>query len=138
MALIMERIIIMTQLQQFAAPVGRLLLALIFIMAGLNKIPNYAQTAGWMDSMGVPGVLLPLVILLEVGAGLAILVGWKTRWAALALSGFCILSAIIFHSNFAVQAEMISFMKNLAIAGGLLFVFLHGAGSYSLDNRNSN
>jgi len=128
----------MTQLQQFAAPVGRLLLALIFIMAGLNKIPNYAQTAGWMDSMGVPGVLLPLVILLEVGAGLAILVGWKTRWAALALSGFCILSAIIFHSNFAVQAEMISFMKNLAIAGGLLFVFLHGAGSYSLDNRNSN
>ena len=100
--------------------VGRILLAYIFLLAGINKISGYAGTQAYMDSMGVPGMLLPLVILLEIGAGLAIIIGWKTRWAAIALSLFTLIAAFIFHSNFEDQMQMILFMKNLYISGGLI------------------
>ena len=115
--------------------IARILLAHIFVMAGLSKIGGYAGTQGYMESVGVPGMLLPLVILVEVGAGLAILLGWQTRWASYALAGFSIVSAVIFHSNLADQMQMILFMKNFAMAGGLLLLAEHGAGAYSLDNR---
>ena len=118
----------------YAMPVGRVLIALIFIMFGMNKIFNYGSTAGWMDAMGAPSFLLPGVVVLEVLGGLAIVVGWQTRWVALALAGFSILSAIIFHNNFSDQNEMANFMKNIAIAGGFLFLFANGAGRWSLDN----
>ena len=101
----------------FAAPVSRVLISLIFIMFGLNKLFNYGATAGWMEAMGVPSFLLPFVIILEVFGGIAIIIGWQTRWIALGLAGFSILSALIFHNNFADQNEMASFMKNIAIAG---------------------
>lgn len=127
----------MTKLENFAAPLGRVLIALIFVMSGFTKITSYAATAGWMASMGVPGGLLPLVIILEIVGGLAIVVGWQTRWAALALGGFSVVSAALFHADFADQNQMISFMKNIAIAGGFLFLFVHGAGAYSIDNRNA-
>lgn len=127
----------MSQLQSLAAPVGRVLIAFIFVMSGLNKMFNYGATAGWMDAMGAPGSLLPLVIFLEVLGGLAIIVGWQTRWVALALAGFSVLSALIFHNNFADQNEMANFMKNIAIAGGFLFLFANGAGAWSLDNRKA-
>ncbi|WP_171181259.1 DoxX family protein [Ruegeria sp. HKCCD8929] len=127
----------MTQLQTFAAPAGRVLIALIFVMFGLNKIFSYGATAGWMDAIGVPGALLPVVILLEVLGGIAIIVGWQTRLIALALAGFSVLSALIFHANFADQNEMANFMKNVAIAGGFLFLVANGAGAYSLDNRKA-
>ena len=127
----------MSQLQVFAAPAGRVFIALIFVMSGLNKIFSYGATAGWMDAMGVPGSLLPLVIIVEVLGGLAIIVGWQSRWVALALAGFSVLSALIFHNNFADQNEMGNFMKNFAIAGGFLFLFTHGAGAYSLDSRKA-
>ena len=87
----------------FAAPVGRVLIALIFVMSGLNKINNYNNTAGWMDAMGVPGNLLPLVIALEVLGGAAIMVGWQTRIAAFLFAGFSIVSAAIFHADFSDQ-----------------------------------
>jgi putative oxidoreductase len=125
----------MNQLQIYAAPVGRLFLAFMFIMSGLNKIGGYAGTQGWMDSMGVPGALLPLVIALEVLGGLAILVGYRARLVALAMAGFCVLSAILFHANFADQMQMTSFMKNITIAGGFLMIVVNGAGAYALDNR---
>ena len=125
----------MNQLQIYAAPVGRLFLAFMFIMSGLNKIGGYAGTQGWMDSMGVPGALLPLAIALEVLGGLAILVGYRARLVALALAGFCVLSAILFHANFADQMQMMSFMKNITIAGGFLMIGANGAGAYALDNR---
>ncbi len=86
-----------------------------------------------MEAMGVSGALLPLVILLEVGGGLALLVGWQTRWMAGALAGFSLTAAVIFHSNFADQMQMMLFMKNLAISGGLLLLVVHGAGRLSLD-----
>lgn len=115
---------------------ARIFLAQIFIMAGINKISGYAGTAGYMDAMGVPGGLLPVVIVLEVVAGLAILVGWQTRIAAYALAGFTVVAAIIFHHDFANQMQTIMFMKNWAIAGGLLLLAVNGAGALSLDNRN--
>ena len=122
-------------MNKYSNVIARVLLAHIFIIAGLNKIMGYAGTQGYMESVGVPGMLLPLVILVEVGAGLAVLVGWQTRWAAYALAGFTVLSAIIFHSNLGDQTQMIMFMKNFAIAGGLLLLAEHGAGVFSLDSR---
>jgi len=122
-------------MNKYSSVIARILLAHIFIMAGMNKIMGYAGTQGYMEAMGVPGMLLPLVILVEVGAGLALLVGWQTRWAAYSLAGFTVVSAIIFHSNFADQVQMIMFMKNMAITGGLLLLAEHGAGAFSMDNR---
>lgn len=127
----------MNTLKDFSAPIGRLLLAMIFVMSGLGKISSYAGTQGYMEAMGVPGVLLPLVILIEVIGGLAIILGWQTRVAAIALAGFSIVAAALFHSDFGDQMQMIMFMKNTAIAGGFLLLFAHGPGAYALDNRNS-
>ncbi|UTW07428.1 DoxX family protein [Pseudomonas benzenivorans] len=112
---------------------ARLLLAHIFLLAGINKISGFAGTQGYMESMGVPGVLLPLVILLEVGGGLALILGLLTRWAALALAAFSVAAAVIFHSNFSEQMQMILFMKNFSMAGGLLMLYVHGAGAISID-----
>jgi putative oxidoreductase len=115
--------------------VARVFLGHIFLLAGISKISAYEGTQGYMDAMGVPGVLLPLVILLEVAGGLMIIGGLKTKWAAIALAVFSVVSAAIFHNNFADQLQMILFMKNIAIAGGFLLLAVHGAGAYSLDNR---
>ena len=115
--------------------VARIFLSHIFILAGINKISGYAGTQGYMESVGVPGMLLPLVIILEVAGGIAVLVGWQTRIAAYALAVFTAVAAIIFHSNLADQMQMIMFMKNWAITGGLLLLAVHGAGALSLDNR---
>lgn len=119
----------------FVAPAGRLLIASMFVISGLNKLNNYSNTAGWMDSMGVPGSLLPLVIALEVLGGVAIMIGWQTRITAILFAGFCVMSAVLFHANFSDQNQMIPLMKNISIAGGFLFLVVHGAGAYSLDNR---
>ena len=122
-------------MDKYANLAGRILLAHIFLLAGLNKITGYSGTQGYMEAMGVPGMLLPLVILLEVGGALALIVGWQTRWAAYALALFSIVSALIFHSNLSDQIQMILFMKNWAMAGGLLVLAANGAGAFSLDQR---
>ena len=113
---------------------ARILLALIFIIAGWGKLgAGYAGTQQYMASMGVAGGLLPLVIFAELGGGFGILFGALTRLAATGLAVFCILSALFFHTDFANQMQFIMFMKNLAIAGGMLALVAHGAGAYSLD-----
>jgi len=117
--------------------VARVFLGHIFLLAGISKIGAYEGTQGYMDAMGVPGALLPLVILLEVLGGLAVIAGWKTKWASIALAAFSVVAAAIFHNNFADQTQMILFMKNIAIAGGFILLAVHGAGAYSLDNRRS-
>lgn len=114
---------------------GRVLMSAIFVMAGISKLGSYAATQGYMESMGVPGSLLPLVILLELGGGVTVLLGWQTRISAFLLAGFCIVSALIFHANFGDQMQSILFMKNLAMAGGFLFLVADGAGVWSLDAR---
>lgn len=113
---------------------GRALLSAIFISAGFSKLgAGYAGTQGYMEAMGVSGSLLPLVIATEVLAGIALLVGFQARIAALMLAGFSLLSAMLFHFNFSEQMQSILFMKNLAIAGGLLMVVSQGAGHWSID-----
>mgnify|MGYP001821582570 CR=1 FL=1 len=114
---------------------GRVLISAIFIMAGINKISGYAGTQGYMESMGVPGALLPLVILLEIGGGLAVLLGWQTRIAALLLAGFTVLSALIFHADLGDQMQFILFMKNLAMAGGLMFLVAGRRHDWSIDAK---
>ncbi len=125
----------MNTLNTLTAPIGRLFLSLIFITSGLNKIAQYQGTQGYMEAMGVHGALLPLAIATEVLGGLAVLLGWKTRYAALVLAGFSVVSGVLFHSDFADQAQMINFMKNLTIAGGFIMIMAHGAGNYALDNH---
>ena len=114
---------------------GRVFIALIFVVAGYSKIGGYAGTAAYMESTGVPGLLLPLVIALELGGGLLIIAGFQTRIVAFLLSGFCLASAALFHNNFADQMQSILFMKNVAIAGGFLFLVVHGAGTFSVDGK---
>ena len=126
----------MQTLQALSAPLGRLLIALIFVFSGIGKIGQYAGTQAYMDSVGVPGFLLPAVIALEILGGLAIILGWHSRVAAFLLAGFSLLSAILFHSNFGDQMQMIMFLKNVALAGGFLMIVSLGAGPYSIDNRN--
>lgn len=109
---------------------ARMLIAYIFIVAGWGKITGYEATIGYMAAMGVPTALLLLVILLELGGGIAIILGLQTRVIALALAGFSIISAILFHG---APDDAINFMKNLAMAGGLLILVLHGAGRLSVD-----
>jgi putative oxidoreductase len=122
-------------MEKYLNLIGRILLAHIFVLAGITKITGYAGTQAYMESMGIPGALLPLVIALEIGGGLALIVGWQTRLAALALAGFSVVSAVIFHANFGDQIQMILFMKNFAMAGGLLMVAAYGAGAFSLEAR---
>lgn len=123
--------------QQISAPAGRVFLATIFFMSGLNKMSAYAGTQGYMEAMGVPGSLLPLVIALEVLGGLAIIVGWQTKAVAIALAGFSVLSAVLFHADFTDQMQMGMFMKNIAIAGGFLMLIAQGPGAFAIDNRKA-
>jgi putative oxidoreductase len=114
---------------------GRSFLAVLFLLSGLGKIGAYAATAAFMSSRGVPGALLPVVIATEVVGAIAIILGWQTRIAAFLLVGYSLLTALIFHTNFADQIDMIMFLKNVSIAGGCLLLVANGAGPLSLDRR---
>jgi len=105
----------------------------MFIISGFGKIAAYAGTQQYMANAGVPGFLLPLVIALEVGGGLAILVGAFTRTAAVLLALFTVAAALLFHFNLADQNQFVHFVKNIAIAGGFLTLAAHGAGPISID-----
>ena len=114
---------------------GRVLLSAIFFISGLGKIGAYSVTAGYMQAVGVPGALLPLVIATEVLGAIAIVAGWRTRIVAFLLAGFTLLSALLFHNNFGDQVQAIMFLKNVSIAGGLLLLVATGAGRLSVDAR---
>lgn len=113
--------------------IGRILLSQIFVIAAWGKITGYAGTAHYMAAYGVPTFLLPLVILLEMGCGIALLIGWKTRWAALALGIYSVIAAIIFHHQTANQMQQIMLMSDLAFAGGLFVIAAVDSGKLSLD-----
>ena len=124
------------------ALIGRILLALMFVLAGFSKIGGFAGTVGYMQAKGIPAasVLAVLTILLELGGGLALVFGFYTRWAALALGLFTLLVTFIFH-NFWAQPEaqqmtqQLMFMKNLSVAGGMFVLAAFGAGALSLDAK---
>ena len=115
--------------------IGRVFISGIFLLSGYNKIVNYDGTVGWMESFGLPGFLLIPAIILEIIAPLLIIIGYQTRIAAGALSLFCIATAIIFHTDFSNQMQLIAFMKNIALAGGFLFLLVNGARGYCLDKK---
>lgn len=124
-------------LKQYGPLAGRILLALIFILAGYGKIKGWDGTLGFMASKGLPmpEVLLALTILVELGGGLLLLVGFQARWAALALFLFLIPVTLVFHPFWAVAGEYNAFMKNLAIMGGMLYVMVYGSGPYSVQQE---
>ena len=132
----------MTSLQSTTVLVGRILLGLIFVLSGFAKISGFEGTAGYIGSKGLPmpQLLAALTIVVELGGGLALMAGLYTRQAVVALAGFSLVTAIVFHNFWAApQAEQlmqqINFMKNLAIAGGMLVVAAFGPGRLSLDAR---
>ena len=133
-----------TTLQNPLALVGRLLLALLFLPAGIMKIGGFAGTAGYIGSKGLPlpelGTMIAIIV--EVGGGLALIAGFKTRMAALALAVFTLVATIVFHNYWGVPADQammqqLMFYKNIAVVGGLLVLAAHGAGAWSLDARRN-
>ena len=115
--------------------IGRIFISLIFLLAGIGKIFNYEGTIGYMESHGIPGYLLIPAIVIEILFPLLVIIGYKTKFSAMILSLFAILLAIIFHTDFSNQMQLMSFLKNFAIAGGFLIIFVRGAGKYSIDQR---
>ena len=115
--------------------IGRVFISGIFLLSGFNKIRNYDGTIGWMESFSLPGFLLIPAIVLEIVAPILIIVGYQTKMAAAALSLFCIATAFIFHNDFSDQMQIIAFMKNIALAGGFLFLVANGAKGYCLDKK---
>ena len=116
--------------------IGRIFLALIFIMAGFGKLHDTTGTMGYMQSAGVPGILIWPTIALELLGGIAIIIGFKTRVAAYALAFFTIVAAAIFHHNFSDQMQMLMFMKDISITGGLLILATSGTTGLSIDKRS--
>ncbi|MDU4092050.1 MAG: DoxX family protein [Pantoea sp.] len=123
----------MKKLEDLGLLLARILMPILFIVAGWGKITGYDGTAQYMQAMGVPAFILPLVILLELGGGLAILFGFLTRFTALFTAVFTLLTAFLFHSNFAEEINAMMFMKNMSIAGGFLLLGITGPGAYSID-----
>jgi putative oxidoreductase len=115
--------------------IARVLMALIFILSGLSKLGAADAVRGYMEAMGVPGTLLWPTIAFEIGAGVLVVLGYRTRVIALLLAGFCLATAAIFHHQFADQIQMIMFLKNIAMAGGFLLLAAVGSGSASLDAK---
>lgn len=124
----------MSALQAYAHPAGRILLALIFVVAGFGKLGDVQGFSGYLASGGLPAFLAWPAVLFEIIAGLALLIGFQTRLAALALAAFSVVTAFLYH--FPVDAmQQVMFLKNLAMAGGYLMLVAHGAGALSVDNR---
>ena len=127
----------MEKLNPYIGLAGRILIALMYVGAGVNFIGDYGNTAAFMESKGVPGFLLVPTIILVVVGGLSIILGWKTRFFAFLLAGFTLIAGIIFHNDLGDPNEFNHFMKNLSIVGAFLYLLKFGAGELSLDNRNS-
>jgi putative oxidoreductase len=128
---VVKNIVEQNQVNALTSLVARILLSYIFIVAGWGKVTAYTATVGYMEAMGVSGALLPFTILVELGGGLALLIGFQARFAALGLAVFSLITAFIFHDG---AEDAINFMKNLSMTGGLFFLMLNGAGKISIDH----
>ena len=114
---------------------GRIFLSTIFLIEGMNKIFNYESTIEYMENFNVPEYLAIPAIIVEILFPLLLIVGYQTKISALALAIFTLTTALIFHTDFTNQMQLISFLKNFAIAGGFLIIFVNGAGKYSIDHK---
>jgi putative oxidoreductase len=124
-------------LNNLALLVGRILIAALFLVAAYNKFKGLGGSTAYMTKLGVPqpSIMAPVVAAFETAVGLLVLVGYKTRCVALAVAIFCVVAALIAHTNFADGNQLNHFLKNLAIAGGALALFVSGAGAFSVDGR---
>ena len=120
---------------QIIQVLGRILLSIIFLIEGMNKIFNYESTIEYMENFNVPEYLAIPAIIVEILFPLLLIVGYQTKISALALAIFTLATALIFHTDFTNQMQLISFLKNFAIAGGFLIIFVNGAGKYSIDHK---
>ena len=134
----------MNSSRDYLSPVARLMLALVFIMSGIQKIGGYQETVAYMEAQGVPGLFLPLVLLLEIGGGLMVAVGWHARIAAGLLGAFSLLAGIVFHLLPALEAtapeyygQIAHFWKNVAIAGGMAMIVANGPGLFSMEAEST-
>ena len=115
--------------------IGRILISALFLISAFNKVFNLEGSMGWMESFGLPGILIIPAIILEIVGPILIIIGYQTRIAAASLSLFCIATAIIFHNDFSDQMQLTAFLKNIALAGGFLFLVINGAKGYCLDKK---
>ena len=115
--------------------VARILISALFLLNGVFKISNYDGTVGWMEGFGIPGILIIPAIIMEIVGPILIILGYKAKIAAGLLSLFCIATAVIFHNDFSDQVQLGSFLKNVALAGGFLFIFINGTKDFSLDKK---
>ena len=115
--------------------VARILISALFLLNGVFKISNYDGTVDWMEGFGIPGILLIPAIILEIAGPILIILGYKAKIAAGLLSLFCIATAVIFHNDFSDQMQLGSFLKNIALAGGFLFIYINGTKDLSLDKK---
>ncbi len=115
--------------------IGRIFISLLFLINGVFKINNYEGTMDWMESFGLPGILLIPAIILEILGPILIIIGYQTKVVAALLSLFCIATAIIFHNDFSNQMQLTAFLKNIALAGGFMFLTVHGVKNFSLDKK---
>ena len=114
---------------------ARILISALFLINGIFKITNYDGTLDWMEGYGMPGVLLIPTIILEILGPILIIIGYQTKITAAFLSLFCLATAVIFHNDFSNQMQLTSFLKNIALAGGFLFLVINGSKKFSLDNK---
>ena len=113
--------------------VARCLVAALFLWSGIGQVQGYDETAIYLARHGVIGGLLPIAVFIELAGAILIIAGYRTRWVCLVLAGFCVVTALLFHSNFADRAQVFHFLKNAAIAGGLLALYVTGPGRLSFD-----
>lgn len=121
------------QLTKHADAPARVLMSAIFILSGMSKVSAFAATQGYMDAFGVPGILLAPTILFEVVGGVLLFAGFLTRYIAFLLAGFSLVTALVFHTAFGDETQLIMFLKNLAMAGGFLLLAKTGAPGFSVD-----
>lgn len=127
----------MNQITTYAPLIGRILIGGFFLLSGLGKLGDVQGFAGYVQSGGLPGFLAWPTIIFEIGVGLAMVLGYQIRLAALAGAAFCVAAAVLYHANLADQIQSIMFFKNMAIAGGFLMFAAHGAGAVSLEGRRA-
>ena len=113
--------------------IGRIFLSVLFLINGISKIFNYEGTIEYMENFGVPGVLIYPAIIIEILFPILLIIGYKTRLSAIVLASFTILLAVIFHTDFSNQIQLTQFLKNFAIAGGFIIIFVYGPDKYSID-----
>jgi len=115
--------------------IGRVMVSAIFLFSGINKIFNYAGTVGWMEGYGIPGILLVPAIVIEILFPILIIIGYQTRVAAVGLFLFSLVTALIFHLDFGNQMQVIAFLKNIGLAGGMLFLIINGTKDFSFEKK---